>query len=199
MTEKAGKTKLTGLFFGSFNPIHSGHLIIANYMLEWTDMEEVWFIVSPRNPLKEKQSLLADKHRLALVRTAIEDHPKFRASNIEFGLPQPSYTIHTLEALAEKYPNKQFALIMGADNLATLKKWKNYSQILEHNRIYVYPRPGTDGGEFLRHPHVVFTSAPLMEISSTFIRESLRSGKSVKYLLPENVNQYISDMHFYEK
>jgi nicotinate-nucleotide adenylyltransferase len=199
MAKQEKKEKLTGLFFGSFNPIHTGHLVIANHMIEWAGMDEVWFVISPQNPLKKKSTLLADHHRLALVKVAIEDNPRFKASNIEFNLPKPSYTIHTLTVLTEKYDLRRFALIMGSDNLESFHKWKNYETILKEYRLYVYPRPNADGGDFRMHPQVTWVDAPLMQISSTFIRDAVRSGKSVKYLLPEKVNDYLLEMHFYKK
>lgn len=191
--------KATGLFFGSFNPIHVGHLIIANHMLEYGGLDEVWFVVSPHNPLKTRTTLLEDHHRLALVNVAVEDNSRFKASNIEFGLPKPSYTVVTLAALREKYPDKDFVLIMGSDNLSGLRRWRNYEQILENYRILVYPRPGYCEGEFFHHPSVTMTDSPLMEISSTFIRTAIKTGKSVRYLLPEKVHEYILEMHFYKK
>lgn len=191
--------KKTGLLFGSFNPIHIGHLIIANYILEFSDLAEVWFIVSPHNPLKEKRSLLADHHRLAMVNIAVEDNYKFRASSIEFKLPQPSYTIDTLTYLTEKYHERDFVLIMGSDNLASLNKWKNYEKLLDLYSMYVYPRPGSDGGVFKDHKSVKILDAPLMEISSSFIRKAIKKKKNVQYMLPPKVNEYILEMHFYEK
>lgn len=191
------KTK-TGLFFGSFNPIHNGHLMIASYMAEYTDLKEVWFIVSPHNPMKEKSTLLADHHRLALANIAVEDDPRFRASNIEFHLPQPSYTIDTLTYLSEKHPGKEFVLIAGSDNLPSFHKWKNHEQILEHYHLYIYPRPLAGSSPFDDHPHIHFTAAPLIEISSSFIRESIRQGKSMRHFLPEKVWKEIEEMHFYK-
>ncbi len=188
-----------GLFFGSFNPVHVGHLVLANYMLEFTDLERIWFVVSPHNPLKEKKSLLADHHRLQLVRNAIGEHTKMKASNIEFKLPQPSYTVNTLAHLTDKYPNYHFSLIMGADNLASFKKWKNYEYILEHHQLYVYPRPGFDGGNLATHPSVQITEAPLMEISSTFLRAAIKAKKDVRFYFPGTVWEYIKEMHFYAK
>jgi len=188
-----------GLFFGSFNPIHVGHLVLANYMLEFTDMERIWFVVSPQNPLKQKKTLLSDIQRLQLVRLAIGDNTKMKASNVEFKLPQPSYTVNTLAHLTEQFPDHQFSLIMGEDNLQSFKKWKNYEFILEHYSIYVYPRPGADGGELKNHPAVHFTEAPLMEISSTFLREAIRNKKDVRYYFPPAVWDYVKEMHFYEK
>jgi nicotinate-nucleotide adenylyltransferase len=188
-----------GLFFGSFNPIHIGHLAIANYMLEFTELEKIWFVVTPHNPLKKKETLLPDIQRLRMVREAIGDFSKFRASDIEFKLPQPSYTINTLAYLEEKFPEDEFALIMGTDNLGTLDKWKNYEQILDHYKIYTYPRPGSDGGKFADHKNVTITKAPMMDISSTMIREAIKNKKDIRFLLPEAVWNYISEMHFYEK
>ena len=189
----------TGLFFGSFNPIHIGHMAIANYMVSFTDLQQVWFVVSPHNPLKEKKTLLSDMHRLRLVREAIADDTRFKASNIEFKLPQPSYTINTLAYLKEKHLAKQFALIIGADNLQTFHKWKNYEEILKQYEVYVYPRPGSDGGDLKSHPKVKWTNAPFMEISSTFIREAIRTKKDIRHYLPEAAWKYIVEMHFYEK
>jgi len=191
--------KKTGLFFGSFNPIHIGHLVIANQMLAESDIDEIWFVISPHNPLKEKHSLLKDHHRLALLRIAIEDDPRFKACDIEFKLPQPSYTIHTLVNLEEQYPQRDFCLIIGSDNLNSFNKWFNYEEILNNYQLYVYPRPGIDGGEFAQHPSVKWVKSPLMEISSSYIRHAIQNGNSVKYLLPDKVLNYIMEMHFYEK
>ena len=187
-----------GLYFGSFNPVHNGHMVIASYLSEFTDLDSVWFIVSPHNPLKTKSSLLKDHHRLQLVKIAIDDYPKLKASDIEFGLPQPSYTINTLSHLFDKHPEHQFVLILGADNLETFTKWKNWEQILELVELYVYPRKDSDGGELLHHPKVKVINAPLMELSSTFIRESIAAGKDVRYMVPQAVWNYIREMHFYE-
>jgi nicotinate-nucleotide adenylyltransferase len=188
-----------GLFFGSFNPIHTGHLVIAGYMSEFTDLEQVWFVVSPHNPLKTKQTLLQDYHRLSLVKTAIGVNRKLKTSDIEFKLSKPSYTINTLVNLGEQFPQHQFVLIMGADILETFHKWKNYEQILENYELYVYPRPNSTGGELINHPKVKKVDAPLMEISASFIRESIRNKKDVRYMMPESVWNYIEEMHFYEK
>ena len=188
----------TGLFFGSFNPIHHGHLMIANYMVEFTDISQVWFIVSPHNPLKEKTSLLADHHRLAMANIAVEDDPRFRASNIEFHLPQPSYTIDTLTYLAEKYPEKEYLLICGSDNLPSFSKWKNYKELLSRYHLYIYPRQETEPSIFDNHPHIHFTEAPLIGISSSFIRQGIKEGKNMRQFLPEKVWKYMTEMHFYE-
>jgi len=189
----------TGLFFGSFNPIHIGHLAIANYMVEFTDLDKVWFVVSPHNPLKQKSTLLPDHHRLQMVRLAIEYDNRFKASNIEFSLPQPSYTVDTLTYLEEQYPGHEFVLIMGSDGLKTFHKWKNYKEIIANYPRYVYPRPGT-GPELLNNlENGNVVHAPLMEISSTFIREAIANGKDIKYFLPEKVWEFINEMNFYKK
>ena len=196
---KKVSNKKIGLFFGSFNPVHVGHLAIAGHMLEFTDLDEVWMVVSPHNPLKKKESLLSDTHRLRLVREAIGENARIKASNIEFKLPQPNYTIDTLAYLREKYPAHKFVLIMGTDNLQNLHKWKNYEQLLAGYYIYAYKRPGFDSGKFDTHPSVKVTDAPLMEISSSFIRQAIKDKKDVRYLLAPPVWQYIKEMHFYEK
>ncbi len=188
-----------GLYFGSFNPIHTGHLVIASYMAEFTDLEQVWLVVSPHNPLKAKHSLLQDYHRFTLVKTGIGSNRKLKASDVEFKLSKPSYTINTLVHLGEQFPQHQFALILGSDTLETFHKWKNYEQILEGYKLYVYPRPGSNGGELMNHPQVKKVDAPLMEISASFIRESIKNKKDVRYMLPESVWNYIEEMHFYEK
>ncbi|MDP1745702.1 MAG: nicotinate (nicotinamide) nucleotide adenylyltransferase [Bacteroidota bacterium] len=188
-----------GLFFGSFNPIHAGHLVLANYMLEYTDLERIWFVVSPHNPLKKKSTLLDEKQRLQMVDLAIGDNIKLKASNIEFNLPQPSYTIVTLTYLKEKYPQHEFVLIMGADNLESFHKWKNYEEILKHHQLYIYPRPESDGGSLKDHPQIKLVNAPLMEISSTAIRQAIKEKKDMRYFMTEAVWQYIKEMHFYEK
>ncbi len=188
-----------GLFFGSFNPIHNGHLVIAGYMAEFTDLEQVWMVVSPQNPLKTKNTLLKDIHRLALVKEAIGDFRKLKASNIEFKMAQPSYTINTLLHLREKHPQHEFVLIMGFDNLQTLDKWKNYEEILKNHELYVYPRHEFKGDKFINHPQVKMVDAPIMEISASFIRKAIKEKKDVRYMMPESVYKYIQEMHFYEK
>ena len=198
MTPTNKKSKI-GLYFGSFNPIHIGHLMIASYMIEFSDLKEVWFVVSPQNPMKEKSSLLGDYHRLAMVNVAVENDSRLKSCNIEFKLPQPSYTVDTLTYLKEKYPQKEFCLIMGSDNLENIDKWKNYEQIFEQYSIYVYPRPDYDGDKFKDHLKVNLVQAPLLEISSTFIRSAIKAKKNVSYFLPENVYEYLQEMHFYEK
>ncbi len=188
-----------GLFFGSFNPVHIGHLTIASWFVEFTDIDKVWFVVSPQNPFKEKKSLLADHHRLAMVRIAVEDDARFQVNDIEFKMPKPSYTIDTLTYLEEKYPEKKFVLITGADQLPTFDKWKNPDRILELYQLYVYARPGYQGSKFDTHPGIKIFNAPLLDISSTFIRTSVRDKKDMRYLLPPKVWEYMSEMHFYEE
>jgi len=190
---------LTGLFFGSFNPIHNGHLAIANYLLQCGNLNELWFVVSPQNPLKQKSTLLPDHHRLEMVRLALRDYPLFKASNIEFTLPQPSYTVNTLAYLDEKYPNREFALIIGEDNLESFDKWKNYELILEKRKILAYPRPNCKISKFHAHRNVSLVQAPLMEISSSDIRESIKKGKDLRFFVPEKVWNYMEEMHFYQK
>lgn len=189
--------KKVGLFFGSFNPIHIGHMIIASHVADNTDLKEIWFIVSPHNPLKPKKTLLEDYHRLALVRRAIEDDPRFRVSDIEFHLPQPSYTTVTLAHLKEKHPEISFSLLMGGDNLASLRKWKNYETILENYPIVLYSRPESDPSEMLGKGRVSVVDAPQMNISSSHIREQITEGKTVKYLMPPKAWEYLDEMNFY--
>lgn len=196
MTEKKKKT---GLLFGSFNPVHTGHLIIASYMYEFSDLDELWFVVSPLNPLKEKKSLLADHHRLEMVNLAIAGDDRFRSCDIEFKLPKPSYTIHTLTYLQEKFPLRKFIIVSGTDIFPTFHKWKNWEQLLEFYRFYVYPRPGSQEHALTKHPSVKVFNAPMVEISATFIRESIRKGKNMQYYLPSKVWEYITEMNFYKK
>lgn len=187
-----------GLFFGSFNPVHVGHLIIANYMAEQTELEEVWLVVTPQNPLKNKRTLANNYDRLHLVNLSIENNPRLKASNIEFGLPQPSYTIDTLTYLREKYPQDQFTLIMGGDNLRTLHKWKNYELLLRDYSIFVYGRPGYDLGPLAEHENVsVFTEVPQMSISASFIRKSLQDNHSIQYMVTDPVFEYLQDSDMY--
>lgn len=187
-----------GLFFGSFNPIHIGHMAIANYMLEFTDLEKIWFVISPHNPLKNKSSLLADFHRYEMVYKAIEDDFDMKAIDIEFKMPQPSYTIDTLVRLNEKYPQHDFVVIMGGDSLESIPKWKNYEALLDNYQLYVYQRPGSESPENF-HKNVELFEAPQMEISASFIRNAIKSGKDIRYFLPQKVWEYIQEMHFYKK
>ena len=192
------KQMKTGLFFGSFNPIHIGHLAIANFIVEYTDMEQVWFVVSAQNPLKKKKGLLADYHRLALVREAVDGDQRFKVCDIELKLPKPSYTIDTLTYLREKYPDHDFSIVMGADGLESFHKWKNYKELIANTQRYVYPRPGAVEGIEGISDNCIFVKAPLMEISSSFIRESIKNGKDVRYFLHHKTFTYLSEMHFYE-
>ena len=193
--------KNIGLYFGTFNPIHIGHLIIANHMVEHSDLDEIWMVVTPHNPFKKKNSLLADNHRLELVYRATENYPKIKPSDIEFLLSQPNYTVHTLAHIAEKYPTHSFSLIMGEDNLKSLHKWKNYAAILEHHHIYVYPRvsEGNIETQFDNHAKIHRIEAPIVEISSTKIRDGIKTQKNTRPLLPESVWAYIDQMNFYKK
>ncbi len=185
--------KKTGLFFGSYNPVHTGHMIIANYLAQYSDLDEVWLVVSPHNPLKKKETLAPDYDRLHLVHLAIGDNPLLKASDIEFKLPRPSYTIDTLVYLREKYPNREFALIMGEDNLLSLPRWKNYEQILSQHDIYVYNRTVEGESPLHAHPRVHFILAPLLDISASLVRRIFREGKSIEYLVPERVYRYLED------
>jgi nicotinate-nucleotide adenylyltransferase len=187
-----------GLYFGSFNPIHVGHLIVANHVVNNTDVDKVWFVVSPHNPLKDSHSLLNEYDRLHLVNLAIEDNPKFRGSNVEFSLPKPSYTIDTLTYLTEKFPLEQFSVIMGADSFQNIHRWKNFEQLLLRYSFIVYNRPGfviadTHGAK------ITLLDAPLLQISSTHIRKQIKEKKSIKYLVPDKVEQYITSNKYYLK
>jgi nicotinate-nucleotide adenylyltransferase len=193
--------KKIGLFFGSFNPIHIGHLILANYIIENTDMDELWFVVSPQNPFKDKKSLLKDHNRLDMVQLAVKNYPKLRASNVEFSLPIPSYTIDTLTYLQEKYPDYSFALIMGEDNLNGLKKWKNSETLIKKYQIIVYPRIFDEGKifhEILEHENVSLIKAPIIELSATEIRTMIKTGKNVRPMLPPEVFEYLDGSNFYK-
>ena len=190
-----------GLYFGTFNPIHVGHLIIANHMVEHADLNQVWLVVTPHNPVKKKSTLLDDYHRLQMVFLATEDYPKLKPSDIEFKLEQPNYTVNTLVHLEEKYPIHEFSLIMGEDNLKSFHKWKNYEAILEHHEIYVYPRLSVEDEnlEFKNHSKIHMIDAPVVEISSTAIRSNIKLGKNVRPLLPSKVWEYIDHNLFYKK
>ena len=195
-----------GLYFGTFNPIHIGHLIIANHMAEHADLDQIWMVVTPHNPLKKKDTLLKDAIRLELVYLATENYPKIKPSDIEFKLPQPSYTVNTLAYIQEKYPNNEFSLIMGEDNLKSFHKWKNYEVILQNHDIYVYPR--LDAKNTLaevkkdtleNHSKIHFIDAPVVEISATFIREAIKKNINIQPLLPNKVWEYINHNNLYRK
>ena len=187
-----------GLFFGSFNPVHNGHLMLANYIVEYTDLDSIWFVVSPQNPFKEENSLLQDFHRHDMLKMAVGNDSRFEVCDIEFNMPKPSYTIDTLNRLAELYPDAEFYLICGMDNLACFDKWKKYQDILDNYNIIVYPRKGYDGGELINHKSVHIINAPEIEISSTFIRNAVAENKDVRHFMPETSYKYMTDMNFYK-
>lgn len=190
-----------GLYFGTFNPIHIGHLIIANHIVEYSDLDEVWMVVTPHNPFKKKSSLLNNNHRLEMVYRATEKYPKIKPSDIEFKLPQPNYTVHTLAHITDMYSNKEFSLIMGEDNLKSFHKWKNYETILEHHHLYVYPRitEGTVENKFKNHSKIHKVEAPIVQISSTMVRKGVKDQKNIQPLLSKEVWKYIDEMNFYKK
>lgn len=189
-----------GLYFGTFNPIHIGHLTIANHLAEHSDLDQIWFVVTPQSPFKKKSSLLDNRQRYEMVYLATEDYLKLKPSDIEFELKQPNYTIDTLTYLEEKFTDYEFALIMGEDNLKSFHKWKNYELILENYSIYVYPRlsKGKINPQFKNHPKIFNISAPIMELSSTFIRNEIKAGRNVRPMLSDKVWRYIDEMNFYK-
>jgi nicotinate-nucleotide adenylyltransferase len=187
----------TGLFFGSFNPVHIGHLIIANIMAETTDLDKVWMVVSPQNPFKPSRGLLHEFDRYDMMRAAVYDHYKIEASDIEFHLPKPSFTIHTLLHLSDRHPDKAFKVIMGEDNLVNFVKWKSYERILEDYGLYVYPRPNAQPSELKSHPNVKMVEAPMLDISATFIRNCVKKHQSIRYLVPDAVEEMIRIKGFY--
>ena len=187
-----------GLYFGSFNPIHTGHLIVANHVIQYTDIDKIWFVISPHNPLKDSHALLNEHHRLHLVNLAIENNIKFRASNVEFRLPKPSYTIDTLTYLTEKFPLEQFSVIMGSDSFQNINRWKNFEHLLANFKVVVYNRPGYEVKETFG-ADLTILDAPLLQISSSFIREQIKKKKSIKYLVPDTVEEYILANRYYAK
>lgn len=189
-----------GLFFGTFNPIHVGHLIIGNHIVEFSDLNQVWFVVTPQSPFKTKASMLDNRQRFEMVYRATKDYLNLKPSDIEFNMPQPNYTINTLAYIKEKYPDHEFALIMGEDNLKSFHKWKNYELILNDHHIYVYPRHSIEPiqTKFDNHNHIHKVDAPIIELSSTFIRNSRKEGKNVRPMLPEHVWEYLDEMNFYK-
>lgn len=187
---KKKKLKI-GLYFGSFNPIHNGHLILAQTAINETELDYVWLVVSPQNPLKNKKNLLPAYDRLRMVELAVDNNDRILASNVEFNLPRPSYTIHTLTHLSDLYRSYEFALIMGKDNLAHIHKWKNYKAILNNYQLHVYPRQEAEKSEYDNHPSVNIFNAPFLNLSATYIRNAIRNNKSVQYMIPETVRNYI--------
>ena len=194
----------TGLYFGSFNPIHKGHIDIANYLADNTDLEIIWLILSPHNPLKAKDTLLDSAQRLEMLRKAVQENYtsghrsiELKHVDVEFNLPQPSYTINTLKYISDKYPNDEFILIIGSDNLSIFHKWKEYKRILETYKLYVYPRPGSDGGILKQHQSVKMLNSPLITISSDLIRKHIKEGKNVSKMLSAPVHRYIKDTRLY--
>ena len=190
-----------GLYFGTFNPIHVGHIIIANHLVEYSDLDEIWMVVTPHNPHKKKSSLLANHHRFELVYLALQKYTKIKPSDIEFKLPQPNYTVNTLAHINEKYPQHEFSLIMGEDNLKSFHKWKNYDTILENHTIYCYPRisNGEIKSKFENHPKIHKIDAPIIEISATLIRQGIKNNKNVVPMLSVETWKYIDEMNFYRK
>lgn len=190
--------KKVGIYSGSFNPIHHGHVMLANYLVEFSDLDALWFVVTPQNPLKKKDDLLEDDERLKMVQLAVGDDPRFCVSDIEMHLPTPSYTINTLTMLSEQYPDCQFVFICGMDSLQNLKRWREYQKILDNYEILVFPREGYDGGELLDYPSVTVLKTPVLEISSSFIRQCIKEGRDVRHFMPEKAFLYMKENHFYE-
>lgn len=190
--------KRVGIYSGSFNPIHHGHVMLANYLVEFSDLDELWFVVSPQNPLKKKEDLLDDNERLKMVQLAVGGDPRFFVSDVEMHLPTPSYTINTLTSLSNQYPDCQFVFICGMDSLQNLKNWREYQKILDNYELLVFPREGYDGGELVNYPSVNILKTPLLEISSTFVRQCTKEGRDVRHFVPEKVFCYMKEHHFYE-
>lgn len=190
--------KKIGLYSGSFNPIHHGHVMLANYLVEFSDLDELWFVVTPQNPLKQKDELLDDDERLKMVQLAVGDDPRFRVSDIEMHLPRPSYTINTLTALSKQHPDCQFVFICGMDSLQNLHRWREYQKILDNYKLLVFPREGYDGGELVHHQSVTVLKTPILEISSTFIRQCVKEGRDVRHFMPEKAFNYLETKGFYK-
>jgi len=188
-----------GLYFGSFNPVHVGHMIIANYIVEYSDIQQLWMVVSPQNPLKNHNDLLDDYQRYEMVYRAIGDSDTIKVSKIEFSMPKPSYTIDTLAYISDKYTEHTFSLIIGADNLKSFHKWKNYETILKLYSVYVFPRLGYDVGDWKNHPSIHLIDAPIICVSSSFIRKAIKERKNICHFMPLKAYEYLSEMHFYEK
>lgn len=194
-TELTRKQK-TGIYSGSFNPIHIGHLALANWLCEYTELDELWFLITPHSPFKKKEALLDDRLRYELVQKAIADYPKFRVSDFEFSLPQPTYTIHTLQALNRQYPDREFYFIMGADNWQGIDRWVDSKTLLSDYPIFIYPRKGYDIIIPKQYPHIRKVDAPLIEISSTFIRQASKENKDIRFFLPESIREQVRMLHF---
>jgi len=190
--------KKIGIYSGSFNPIHHGHVMLANYLVEFSDLDELWFVVTPQNPLKKKENLLDDDERLKMVQLALGDDPRFLVSDIEMHLPTPSYTINTLTALSEQYPDSEFVFICGMDSLQNFKNWREYQKILDNYELLVFPREGYDGGELINYPSVTVLKTPIIEISSTFIRQCVKEGRDVRHFMPEKAFEYMKEHRLYE-
>ena len=190
--------KKIGIYSGSFNPIHHGHVMLANYLVEFSDLDELWFVVSPQNPFKRKADLLDDDERLRMVQLAVGDDPRFRVSDVEMHLPTPSYTINTLTALSERYPEGQFVFICGMDSLQNLHQWREYQKILDNYKLLVFPRESYDGGDLAGHPSVTILKTPILEISSTFIRNCVAEGRDVRHFMPAKAFDYMQEMGFYK-
>lgn len=189
--------KKIGIYSGSFNPIHHGHVMLANYLVEFSDLDELWFVVSPQNPLKKKEDLLDDDERLKMVQLAVGDDPRFCVSDIEMHLPTPSYTINTMAALSEQYPDCQFVFICGMDSLQNFRNWREYQKILDNYELLVFPREGYDGGDLVDYPSVSILKTPILEISSTFIRQCIKEGRDVRHFMPEKAFNYLMQNRFY--
>lgn len=190
--------KKIGIYSGSFNPIHHGHVMLANYLVEFSDLDELWFVVTPQNPLKKKEDLLDDDERLKMVQLALGDDPRFHVSDIEMHLPTPSYTINTLTSLSEQNPDTEFVFICGMDSLQNMKHWREYQKILDNYELLVFPREGYDGGELINYPSVTVLKTPILEISSTFIRQCVKEGRDVRHFMPEKAFAYMKEQGFYE-
>ncbi|MBR6931220.1 MAG: nicotinate-nucleotide adenylyltransferase [Bacteroidales bacterium] len=189
--------KKIGIYSGSFNPIHHGHVMLANYLVEFSDLDELWFVVTPQNPLKKKEDLLDDDERLKMVQLALGDDPRIHVSDIEMHLPTPSYTINTLTSLSEQNPDVEFVFICGMDSLQNMKNWREYQRILDNYELLVFPREGYDGGELVNYPSVTVLKTPILEISSTFIRQCVKEGRDVRHFMPEKAFAYMKQNQFY--
>ena len=197
LSSKLNSMKKIGIYSGSFNPIHHGHVMLANYLVEFSDLDELWFVVTPQNPLKKKEDLLDDDERLKMVQLALGDDPRIHVSDIEMHLPTPSYTINTLTSLSEQNPDVEFVFICGMDSLQNMKNWREYQRILDNYELLVFPREGYDGGELVNYPSVTVLKTPILEISSTFIRQCVKEGRDVRHFMPEKAFAYMKEHQFY--